>query len=72
MKKFIIFLLMISFLTVATSCYSDPENDTMVYITATGQKYHRENCRYVRGKAIEISLSKAQREGYDPCKVCKP
>lgn len=43
-----------------------------VYITNTGTKYHRANCRYLRKSKIPISLEEAKAEGYTPCKVCKP
>ncbi|HUT05011.1 MAG TPA: thermonuclease family protein [bacterium] len=45
---------------------------TTVYITRTGSKYHRGNCRYLRTSKIPISLAEAKRMGYTPCKVCKP
>lgn len=43
-----------------------------VYITKTGKKYHKENCRYLHSSKIPISLSDAKTKGYLPCKVCKP
>ena len=43
-----------------------------VYITRTGSKYHRNGCRYLRQSKIPISKSAAQRQGYSPCKVCRP
>lgn len=43
-----------------------------VYITRTGEKYHSSGCRYLRQSKISISKSEAQRQGYTPCKVCKP
>jgi len=51
-----------------------PETDNVqeVYITNTGEKYHRSNCRYLRKSKIPISLSKAKSSGYEPCKVCSP
>lgn len=42
-----------------------------VCITKTGSKYHRENCRYVKGGYIEISLSDAKKM-YSPCSICNP
>ena len=48
----------------------DPVKDT-VYITKTGKKYHRGNCRYLRKSKIAISRKKAMKR-YKPCKVCKP
>ncbi len=43
-----------------------------VYITKTGSKYHKENCRYLRYSKKEISLEKLSGLGYRPCLVCKP
>ena len=45
---------------------------TIVYITATGECYHRAGCRYLSKSCIPITLAKAKAEGYRPCKVCKP
>ena len=43
-----------------------------VYITDTGEKYHRYGCQYLRESCHPISLSTAQGLGYTPCKRCKP
>ena len=43
-----------------------------VYITATGNKYHRAGCRYLKDSSIPISRSDAIAQGYTPCKVCNP
>lgn len=44
----------------------------IVYITQTGEKYHRAGCRYLKESCIEISMSDALAQGYEPCKVCDP
>ena len=49
----------------------EPVEET-VYITNTGEKYHRSGCRYLRKSKIAISLSNAKSRGYEPCKVCNP
>lgn len=55
-----------------------PENqakaneDTIVYITKTGKKYHSGNCRYLSKSKIPISLKEAIQKGYAPCSVCSP
>jgi len=51
-----------------------PETDKVeeVYITNTGKKYHRSNCRYLKESKIPISLKEAKSQGYEPCKVCNP
>ena len=45
---------------------------TTVYITKTGNKYHRGDCSYLRQSKIAISLSEAKAEGYTPCSRCNP
>jgi len=48
------------------------KKDVYVYITKTGKKYHRGNCRYLKKSKIKISLKDACKRGLAPCKVCKP
>ena len=48
---------------------TDPAKIT-VYVTRTGAKYHRENCRYLSKSKIPMSLKDAAKK-YEPCKVCK-
>ena len=48
----------------------DPHNIT-VYVTRTGEKYHRDGCRYLRQSRIPMSLAQAAKM-YGPCSVCKP
>jgi micrococcal nuclease len=43
-----------------------------VYVTRTGEKYHRGGCRYLRQSKRPMSLQAAKAAGYTPCKVCKP
>lgn len=44
----------------------------MVYVTPSGERYHRPSCRYVKGKdCAEYTISEAENY-YTPCKVCKP
>ena len=45
----------------------------IVYITATGNKYHREWCGYLNQNAIPTTRERAVAQGYgEACKVCKP
>lgn len=46
------------------------QTDT-VYVTATGSKYHRAGCGYLKSSRA-ISLSDAVAAGYTPCSRCKP
>ncbi|WP_178988651.1 hypothetical protein [Winogradskyella schleiferi] len=66
MKQFRIILFL---LTIAWS--SNVMSQT-VYSTKTGEKYHTENCRYLKYSKKAIDLNKAKALGYAACKVCKP
>jgi len=63
-------------LTMLAGCEKNSNDKNLqtqiVYITETGHKYHRENCRYLKSSKIPIELYKAKEEGYTPCLVCKP
>jgi cbb3-type cytochrome oxidase cytochrome c subunit len=54
----------------APSQKQDPKSIT-VYVTRTGEKYHRDGCRYLRQSRIPMSLAEAAKR-YGPCSVCKP
>lgn len=43
-----------------------------VYTTKTGEKYHKEYCKYLKYSKKEITLKKAKGLGYTACSVCKP
>lgn len=45
---------------------------TIVYITATGKKYHRKNCQYLKYTKCRTILEDAQSSGYTSCSVCNP
>jgi len=49
-----------------------PSNSYTVYITKTGEKYHRAGCRYLSRSQISISKADAISSGYTPCSVCNP
>ena len=43
----------------------------LVYATASGKKYHRENCRLIKNrKTTGIPLADAQSKGLQPCSRC--
>ncbi len=43
-----------------------------VYITATGDCYHRAGCQYLSSSSQAISLDEARELGKSPCSVCDP
>lgn len=60
--------------TLSPTTPTMPQNtaNDIVYITRTGSKYHRANCRYLSQSKIPIERSIAISQGYTPCSVCKP
>ena len=50
---------------------STRETDEVVFITESGAKYHREDCRYLGGNGTRIPVSRAA-SAYEPCKICFP
>ncbi len=51
---------------------SDINNNLEVFITKTGKKYHRENCKYIKKKTnvTKITIKDAQNLQYTPCSIC--
>jgi hypothetical protein len=45
--------------------------ETIVYVTKTGTKYHRDGCQYLRQSKIPMPLSQAA-QMYEPCSRCRP
>jgi|APSaa5957512622_1039677.scaffolds.fasta_scaffold60178_2 hypothetical protein len=48
------------------------QQEMVVYITRTGEKYHRLGCHHLSRSKIPISLKDAKKNRYTPCKVCCP
>ncbi|MDD7887099.1 hypothetical protein [Flavivirga sp. 57AJ16] len=63
-RKIFLFIICIAFSFCTTA--------QTVYITKTGKKYHKNNCRYLKYSKKEITLEKAIALGYQACLVCKP
>jgi micrococcal nuclease len=45
--------------------------DPTVYVTPSGNRYHRPTCQFVRTNRSALKLSEA-RKRFTPCSVCKP
>lgn len=48
------------------------QDTVTVYVTRTGEKYHRSSCSYLSQSKIAISLEEAIEDGYTPCSRCDP
>ncbi|MBQ2967208.1 MAG: ImmA/IrrE family metallo-endopeptidase [Clostridia bacterium] len=51
-----------------------PYAEKQFFITATGKKYHLEDCRYLQDKSDVSPMTKEQYDSgfYQPCAYCKP
>lgn len=56
----------------AEEAEADDYASQTVYVTNTGEKYHRGSCSSLRKSQIPISLGDAVAQGYGPCKRCNP
>ena len=58
--------------TIAPTPTKQPTVDVMVWLPATGEKYHnKNNCgRMNPDKARQVTKSEAERLGYEPCSKC--
>ncbi len=48
------------------------DDNSKVYVTPHGRKYHRQDCPHARRGATALSLEEAKRRGYTPCSRCRP
>ena len=58
--------------SMQTEHLEEARHPTIVYITATGTKYHKQNCRYLKYSKCRTLLEDAKNAYYQPCKVCNP
>ena len=59
------------FMLMSERCSNDAKKSSTVYLTRTGSKYHKENCRYLSKSKIPIKLVDVS-PLHLPCSVCKP
>lgn len=72
-RIFCIVLVLLILASTISPVFADTRDngDTIVYITATGTKYHRGSCGYLRSR-YELTLREAVTRGYTPCSRCAP
>ena len=58
--------------TVVSDILKNDAEDVKVFVTPTGQRYHREGCRHLSQRKTETTLDTATERGLTPCSVCKP
>jgi hypothetical protein len=79
MLKRVVLALILFIFTVGSLGCSQPSVVTIqapmavtVYVTNSGEKYHRDGCRYLSKSKVPIDRLEARATGYAPCAICKP
>lgn len=57
---------------VVTVAASAEDMRRPVWITRTGNRFHREDCPHARSAGMRTTAEAAMRKGYKPCKTCRP
>ncbi|WP_051053026.1 hypothetical protein [Fulvivirga imtechensis] len=70
--KYSINALIVTIIFIVTACTLTRTEAQTVYVTKTGSKYHKADCRYLKYSKSSIKLSEAMERGYTPCSVCRP
>ena len=60
------------FVAPALAAHITPLSNTYVYITRTGECYHRWGCQYLKYSHIKVTKSWAKSNGYRACSRCRP
>ena len=55
-----------------TAADGKADAEDTVYITSSGTKFHRPDCRYAKDGAETLTRAEAEARGYAPCGTCKP
>lgn len=58
--------------TPTITTYIKSSTHDPVFVTTSGDKYHKHNCYYIENKdnLIELTVETAENAGYKPCKIC--
>lgn len=64
-------LLLILVFSARTALAYTGNGGTTVYVTRTGNCYHRSGCKYLKSSRA-IALEDAYIDGYLPCEICQP
>lgn len=79
LKTFITILLLSAFTLLSpTSSFSTPKfilkvqnQDSTIFVTKSGKKYHRNDCDFLRKSKIATTKADAIERGYTPCSKCR-
>lgn len=68
----LILIAILALLPLAVHAGRAKNEDTIVFRTRHGVKYHMLHCQYVRRGAFAVTLKRAKELSLTPCKRCKP
>ena len=71
MRRLLCILLVVLVLLSIVPGVMAASGDTIVYVTRTGECYHKSGCSYLKSK-IEVTLQYAVDNGYRACSRCHP
>lgn len=57
----------------APTTFSEPaqkESSDICYVTASGTKYHKDGCSYLKKSKTKMTVNEAESCGYSPCSRC--
>lgn len=75
MRKALVLVSLVLFLACSANFATTPMTDSsVVWVTRTGNKYHKASCRTIKKSKGLTSMTKteARNKGYTACSVCKP
>ncbi|MES2690179.1 MAG: hypothetical protein V4658_07230 [Bacteroidota bacterium] len=64
------FFACIAFFLLTVACNGQQDASQAVYITATGNTYHRHTCRYLGEPCVPVQVEDAVVKEYMPCSDC--
>ena len=58
--------------TISNNISDNNTTQQMVWVGNTGNKYHRQSCRTLKGNGHQITYQQAISQGRGACQICKP
>ena len=56
--------------TSTTVKETEESNSDFCFVTASGTKYHKDGCSYLKKSKTKMTVDEAKRSGYSPCSRC--
>lgn len=56
--------------TSTTVKETEESNSGFCFVTASGTKYHKDGCSYLKKSKTKMTVDEAKRNGYSPCSRC--